>query len=78
MTSQSRNGGSSSEGKDLEVESMGSFVFCSSQWGFMGGGQWRMMTACLMVAVDEHASLLLCLSQVGVSIDLVRSKVLPV
>ena len=37
-----------------------------------------MMAAYSMVAVDEHTSLLLCLAQVGMSIDLVKSKVLPV
>ena len=38
----SRNGGSFSEDKDSEVESMGSSVLCSSQWVFMGGddGEW--------------------------------------
>ena len=35
----SRNGGSSSEGEDSKVESMGSSVLCSPQWGFTGGGQ---------------------------------------
>ena len=34
----SRNGGSSSEGEDSEVESMGSSVLRSLQWGFTGGG----------------------------------------
>ena len=51
--SRSRNGGSSSEGEDSEVESMGSSVLSSPQWGFTGGGQWRMMMAYLMVAVGE-------------------------
>ena len=36
-----------------------------------------MMAAYLMVAVDEHASLLLHAAQVGMSIDLAKSKVLP-
>ena len=35
----SRNGGSSSEGEDSEVESMGSSVLCSPQWKFTGGGR---------------------------------------
>ena len=38
-TSGSRNGGSSSEGEDSEVESMGSSVLHSPQWGFTGGGR---------------------------------------
>ena len=37
-----------------------------------------MITAYLMVAMDEYTSLLLCLTQVGMSMDLVGSKVLPV
>ena len=43
----------------------------------MDGGQWGMVVAYLMVAVDKHASLLLCLAQIGMSIDLVESEVLP-
>ena len=35
----SRNGGSSSEGEDSKVESMGSLVLCSLQWEFTGGGR---------------------------------------
>ena len=35
----SRNRGSSSEGEDSEVESMGSLVICSPQRGFTGGSQ---------------------------------------
>ena len=35
----SRNRGSSLEGEDSEVESMGSSVLHSPQWGFTGGGQ---------------------------------------
>ena len=35
-----------------------------------------MMAAHSIVAVDEHTRLLLCLVQVGMSIDLARSKVL--
>ena len=35
----SRNGSSSSEGEDFEVESMGSSVLRSLQWGFTGGGR---------------------------------------
>ena len=38
LISRSRNGGSSLEGEDLEVVSIDSFVLCSFQWGFMGGG----------------------------------------
>ena len=34
----SRNGGSSSEDEDSKVESMGSSVLHSPQWGFTGGG----------------------------------------
>ena len=78
MTSRSRNSGSSSEGEDSEVESMGSSVLHNSQQGFMSGGQWGMMTAYLIVAMNEYTSLLLHLAWVGMSIDLVRSKVLPV
>ena len=37
-----------------------------------------MVVAYLMVAVDNHASLLLCLAWVRTSIDLVGSRVLPV
>ena len=37
-TSGSRNGGSSSESEDSEVELMGSSVLCSSQQGFTGWG----------------------------------------
>ena len=73
----SRNSGSSSEGEDSEVESMGSSVLHNPQWGFMDGDWGEMMTAYLMIAVNEHASLLLCLAQVGMSIDFVESKVLP-
>ena len=32
----SRNGGSSLEGEDSEVESMGSLVLRNPQWGFTG------------------------------------------
>ena len=39
LTSGSRNGDSSSEGEDLEVESRGSSVLHSPQWRFKGGGQ---------------------------------------
>ena len=35
----SRNGGSSSESEDSEVESIGSSVPHSPQWGFTGGGR---------------------------------------
>ena len=49
----SRNGDSSSEGEDSEVELMGSSVLCSSQRGFTGGGWWGMVVAYLMVAVDN-------------------------
>ena len=35
----SRNRGSSLEDEDSEVESRGSSVFRSPQWGFIGGGQ---------------------------------------
>ena len=66
------------EGEDLEMELMGSSVLHSPQWGFTGGGQWGMVVAYSMVAVDNHASLLLHLAQVGVSVDLVGSRVLPV
>ena len=38
-TSGSRNRGSSSEGEDSEVESTGSLVLRSPQWGFTGGGR---------------------------------------
>ena len=75
--SRSSNGGSSSEGEDSEVESMGSSVLHNLQQGFMDGGQWGIMAAYSMVAVGEHASLLLCLTQIGMSIDLAKSKVLP-
>ena len=78
LTSGSRNRGSSSEVEDSEVESTGSSVFRSPQWGFTGGGQWEMVAAYSMVAVDRHASLLLHLTRVRTSIDLVGSKVLPV
>ena len=37
--SRSRNGGSSSEGEDSEVESMGSSVLRSPPRGFTGGGR---------------------------------------
>ena len=77
MTSGSRNSGSSSEGEDSEVESMGSSVLRNPQQGFTGGGWWGMMTAYLMVGMNEHASLLLHLVQGGMSVDFVRSKVLP-
>ena len=76
--SRSRNGGSSLEGEDSEMELMGSSVLCNSQWGFMGGGWWGMMTAYLMVAMNEYASLLLCLAQIGMSVNFVGLKVLPV
>ena len=77
LTSGSRNGGSSLEDEDSEVESMDSPVLCNLQWGFTGGGWWEMMTAYLIVAMNEHTSLLLHLAQVGMSIDFVRSRVLP-
>ena len=77
-TSGSRKGGSSSEDEDSEVELMGSSVLCSLQWRFTGGGQWGMVAAYSMVAVDNHASLLLHFAWVGMSVDLVRSRVLPV
>ena len=48
----SRNGGSSSEGEDSEVESMSSSVLHSPQWGFMDGGQCGMVMAYSMVAMD--------------------------
>ena len=51
--SRSRNGGSSSEDEDSGVELMGSSVLCSPQWGFTGGGQWGMITAYLIVAMNE-------------------------
>ena len=35
----SRNGSSSSEDEDSEVESIGSSVLCSPQQGFTGGGR---------------------------------------
>ena len=35
----SRNGSSSLEGEDSEVELIGSSVLHSPQWGFTGGGQ---------------------------------------
>ena len=38
-TLESRSGGSSSEGEDSEVESMGSSVLYSPQRGFTGGGR---------------------------------------
>ena len=75
-TSRSKNGGSSSEGEDSKVELMGSFVLHSPQWGFTGGDWWGMVVAYLIVAIDNHASLLLCLVQIGMSIDLVESRVL--
>ena len=56
---------------------MDSSVLCNSQWGFIGGGQWGVMMAYLMVAVNEHPSLLLSLAWVGMSIDFVGLKVLP-
>ena len=37
-----------------------------------------MVVAYSMVAIGNHASLLLCSTQVGMSVDLVGSKVLPV
>ena len=61
-TPRSRNGGSSLEGEDSKVESMGSSILCSPQWGFTGGDRWGMMVAYLMIAIDKHASLLLCLT----------------
>ena len=39
LMSGSRNGGSSSEGEDSEVESIGSSVLYSPQQEFTGGGQ---------------------------------------
>ena len=39
LTSGSRNGDSSSEGEDLEVESRGSSVLHSPHQGYTGGGQ---------------------------------------
>ena len=77
LTSRSRNSGSSLEDRDSEVGSMDSSVLCNPQWGFMGRGRWEMMSAYLMVAINEYASLLLCLVQIGMSVDLARSKVLP-
>ena len=74
--SKSRNGGSSLEGEDSEVELMGSSVLHSPQQGFTGGGWWGMVVAYLMVAVDKHTSLLLHLAQVGMSVDLAGSRVL--
>ena len=38
LMSGSRNGGSSLEGEDSEVESIGSSVLCSPQQRFTGGG----------------------------------------
>ena len=78
LMSRPRNGGFSSDGEDSEMESMDSSVVYSPQWGFTGGGHWEMVMAYLMVAVDKHASLLLRLTQVGLGVDLVRSRVLPV
>ena len=49
----SRNGGSSLEDEDSEMESMCSSVLHSPQQGFMDGGQWEMVTAHSMVAVGE-------------------------
>ena len=37
-----------------------------------------MMAAYLMIAMDEHASFLSHLAQIGMSVDLAESKVLPV
>ena len=53
LTSESRNRGSSSEVGDSEVESTGSLVLCSPQWGFTSGGRWEMVMAYSMVAVDS-------------------------
>ena len=53
LMSRSRNGGSSSEGEDSEVELMGSSVLRSAQQGFTGGGRWGIMTAYSMVAVNR-------------------------
>ena len=78
LTSGSRNRGSSSEVEDSEVESTGFSVLRSPQWGFTGGVRWEMVAAYSMVAVDRHASLLLHSTWVRTSINLVRSKVLPV
>ena len=78
LISGSRKGGSSSEDEDSEVELMGSSVLHSPQWRFTDGGQWEMVAAYSMVAIDNHASLLLHFAWVGMSIDLVRSRVLPV
>ena len=77
-TSGSRNRGSSLEGEDSEVELMGSSVLHSPQQGFTGEGWWRMVAAYSMVAIGKHASLLLHLAQVEMSVDLVGSRVLPV
>ena len=49
----SRNGGPSLEGEDSEVESIGSSVLRSPQWGFTGGGRWGMVMAYSMVAVNN-------------------------
>ena len=57
---------------------MGSSVLHSPQWGSMGGGQWEMMVAYSMVAIDKYTSLLLCLAWVGMSVDLAGSRILPV
>ena len=62
LMSGSRNGGSSSEGEDSEVESMGSSVLRSSQWGFKGGGWWGMMAAYSMVAIGKNM-LVFCYAQ---------------
>ena len=51
--SRSRNGGSSLEGEDSKVESMGSSILHSSKWRFMGGGQWGIVMAYLMVAMGR-------------------------
>ena len=63
LTSGSRNRGSSSEVGDSEVESTGSLVLRSPQWGFTGGGRWEMVVAYSMVAVD--ITLVFCYTQPG-------------
>ena len=63
-TSGSRNGGSSLEGEDSEVELMGSSVLHSPQQGFKGGGWWGMVVAYSMVAVGKNM-LVFCYAQPG-------------
>ena len=57
---------------------MSSSVLHSPQQGFTGGGWWEMVVAYSMVAVGKHASLLLCLARIGMSVDLIGSRVFPV